>query len=151
MDAVARLMHIHCHVHIWDSPCPQIDRLGMCPQHSVFRPPIPYSLYSYTYMYMYVRTLIPTHRPDVSQKSTFATDFHLKYITWDHQSLQQEHAGPIPDGAVPLHLFERKPSLSGTTLCWLTSEHGMGTLWSGVHLVEHHVFQLLVIDGAKEA
>lgn len=40
----------------------------------------------------------------VAQQATLSTNIHFEGITWNHQSLQQKHAGPITYQTIPFHL-----------------------------------------------
>ena len=56
----------------------------------------------------------------------------------------------VTNQTVPLHLPESQAAVPGPALCGLPCKHGAWTLGTGMHLVQHHVLQLLVVDGPKE-
>lgn len=72
----------------------------------------------------------------VAQQATLSTHIHFKRITWNHEALQQQHAGTIADQAVTFHLSQTETSIPGATFCRLpegqtettTTRSGAGNL-----------------------
>ena len=57
--------------------------------------------------------------------------------------------GSISNEAVSLHLAQPQPTVPGSPLGGLAREDRARPFGPGVHLVHHHVLQLLVVDGPK--
>ena len=67
-----------------------------------------------------------------------------------HQPLRQKHRGAVANQAIPFHLAKTEAAISRPTLSWLPCEQRSGSTRTRVHLVHHHVLQLLVVDRPKE-
>lgn len=81
------------------------------------------------------------------QQPAPVTHVHVEGVRRDHEPLLQQHAGPVRNETVSLHLAQTEATLAGTSLGRLAGEDGAGSAGTTVHLVQHHVLQLLVVDG----
>ena len=84
----------------------------------------------------------------VAEQAARVAHVHVEGVAADHEPLDEEHAGPVGDEAVALHLAQPQPSLPAPSLGGLPGEDGAGAAGPAVHLVEDHVLELLVVDGA---
>merc|ERR1719175_319905 len=71
-------------------------------------------------------------------------------IARDHQPLHQEHARSVGNQAVPFHLTQPQASVSAPTLRRLPCQHCARPCGAPVHLVDHHVLQLLIVHWSHE-
>lgn len=55
----------------------------------------------------------------VSQEAALSAHVHFKGVAGDHEALQQQHARPVANQTVPLHLAQTQASVSGAALCGL--------------------------------
>ncbi len=86
--------------------------------------------------------------PGVPDQAAPVADVDLEGVRGGHEPLLQQHGGPVGDQAVSLHLPEPQSALPGAALRRLAGEHRAGPARTPVHLVHHHVLQLLVVHGA---
>ena len=86
--------------------------------------------------------------PLVAEQSALVADVDVEGVGGDHETLDEQHARAVSDQTIALHLSESKTTLTGSTLRWLTGQNGAGSSGSSVHLVQDHVLQLLVVNGA---
>ena len=84
----------------------------------------------------------------VAQQAARVADVHVERVAADHEPLHQQHAGPVGDQAVALHLAQPQAALAAAPLRRLSGQHGPRTPRPAVHLVQDHVLQLLVVDRA---
>jgi hypothetical protein len=110
---------------------------------------------------------------EITHQSALIADIDVKSITRNHQTLQNQHATneikknltwsshnlmnernvkpwAVCDQAIAFHLTKTKSTVTGSTLCRLPSKNGSGSLRTCVHLVHHHVLQLLIVDLDKK-
>ena len=86
----------------------------------------------------------------VPQQPAPRAHLRLELVAGDHQPLEDEHRGAVPDEAVAFHLPQPKPPVPRPPLRGLPGEHHPGPPRSGVHLIEDHVLELLVIHRPHE-
>ena len=84
----------------------------------------------------------------VGEETTGVANINIEGVTGDHESLHQEHAGTVSNKTISLHLTQPQSSVPAPALSGLPGEHRPWSSAATVHLVQHHVLQLLVIHRA---
>lgn len=85
-----------------------------------------------------------THEPALLANIDFVR------IAAQHEPFDQELRRAIGDETVTLHLSETQTASSGSSLCRLSRQDRSRSCGTRMHLILHHVLQLLVVDWTKE-
>ncbi len=82
----------------------------------------------------------------VAQQTALVAHVNIEGITGNHQTFQKQHTGSVSDQTITFHFTESQTTLASSALGRLPGQHGSRTACSGVHLVQNHVLQFLVIN-----
>ena len=84
----------------------------------------------------------------VPEQSALVADVDVEGVGRDHEPFDEQHARAVRDQTIALHLSESEASFARSALRRLPGQDSAGTSGSAVHLVQDHVLELLVVDGA---
>ena len=84
----------------------------------------------------------------VPEQAALVADVDVEGVGRDHEPFDEQHARAVRDQTIALHLAESEASFAGSALRRLPGQDSAGTSGSAVHLVQDHVLELLVVDGA---